>query len=114
MEHAKPMQALRHSALRDRVIAGVARKKTTQREQERNISKKRGRRSGATHSALGKIRALVRTRIMTFVSKARNLQTCDSRPSSKNRQRGLPKPIRLTSKRNKCIEEGSFRAASQL
>ncbi|CAN0071598.1 unnamed protein product, partial [Scytosiphon promiscuus] len=52
MEHAKPMQTLRHSSLRDRAIAGVARRETAQRERERTISRKRGRRSGTAHSAL--------------------------------------------------------------
>ncbi|CAM9161191.1 unnamed protein product [Hapterophycus canaliculatus] len=55
MEHAKPMQTLRHSCIRDRVIADVARKKTTQREQERNISRKRGRRSGTANNELEQV-----------------------------------------------------------
>ena len=56
MDDAQPVQALRSSCLRDRAIAGVARKNNAQREYEQNATRKRGRRCGTANSALGKLK----------------------------------------------------------
>jgi len=54
MEHARPVQALRYTRLRDRAIASLARKENVRREP--NIHQngtKRGRVHRAAHSPLG-------------------------------------------------------------
>lgn len=52
MEDAQSMESLRHSCLRDRVIAGIARKNNVQQELE-DAGRKRGRRCGTASNAVG-------------------------------------------------------------
>lgn len=54
VEDAQPLQALRNNCLRDRAIAGMARKNNVRQEQDRNTGRKRGRRCGTANSTLGR------------------------------------------------------------
>lgn len=59
MEDAQSMQVIRHSCLRDRVIAGMARKSNAQRKQQHDSVRKRGRPCGTGNSALGEFFARI-------------------------------------------------------